>query len=192
MNSVRLVLNAVCRGFESVGVDYLVGGSFSSGAWGQPRQTNDLDVSIRLRQDQVDSVVTQFETDFMISAEEIRRTLDERTTYRSFQMLHFEEVFKIDVFVPLPSEYTDSEFERKRKMTLLEGVTAMCAAPENIVIQKLRWFELGNRVSDRQWNDIVQVLDVQKGRLDMDYLYRWVDHFGLRELLNDALSQTFD
>lgn len=38
---------------ESAGFAYLLGGSFASSAWGQPRATNDADFSIWLEEDRV-------------------------------------------------------------------------------------------------------------------------------------------
>jgi hypothetical protein len=69
-----------------------------------------------------------------------------------------DEAFKIDLFLTGESEYENSVFERAVEVELLSGSTVRFCAPENIVLAKLRWFEHGNRVSDRQWNDIVQVL----------------------------------
>lgn len=174
---------------EGTGVPYVIGGSFASGSWGNPRQTNDLDIAVKIRDDQVETVCEALQDEFMVSANEIREALSSTETYRSFQLLHFQEVFKVDVFVPLPSEYVEEEFARARTIEFLPGIIANCASPECIVIQKLRWFELGNRVSDRQWNDIVQVLEIQKGGLDDDFLDKWSKHFGLFDLLQNARSQ---
>lgn len=69
------------------------------------------------------------------------------------------------------------------------GLHIPVSSPEDVILHKLRWYQLGNRVSDRQWNDIVQVLEVQAGRLDLDYLDRWAKHFGVKELLELAIEQ---
>ncbi len=72
---------------------------------------------------------------------------------------------------------------------LFPGKEFPIALPEDIVIIKLRWFVLGNRISDKQWNDIVQVLEMQAGNLDEEYLTLWATHFNVLELLRDAQSQ---
>jgi hypothetical protein len=41
---------------------------------------------------------------------------------------------------------------------------------EDVVLRKLRWFDDGDQVSDRQWRDILAVLRTQAGRLDDAYL----------------------
>ncbi len=174
---------------DQLGIPYVVGGSFASGSWGNPRQTNDLDIAIKIQPSQVEPLIEGLKDRYMVSRNEIIDALTSSETYRSFQLLHFEQTFKIDVFIPLPSEFVEEEFARSRRIEFLPGVSANCSAPECIVIQKLRWFELGNRVSDRQWNDIVQVLEVQKGLLDEGFLDKWTKHFGLFDLLQSARGQ---
>ena len=72
---------------------------------------------------------------------------------------------------------------------LFPGKEFPIASAEDIVITKLRWFVLGNRISDKQWNDIVQVLEVQQGNLDLEYLTRWANYFQVLDLLREAQSQ---
>lgn len=45
------------------------------------------------------------------------------------------------------------------------------ASPEDVIAQ-LHWFQLGDRVSERQWLDALGVLKVAGTRLDLDYLRR--------------------
>ena len=33
--------------------------------------------------------------------------------------------------------------------------------PEDILLQKLRWYRLGGEVSDRQWRDVLGIVGVQ-------------------------------
>jgi hypothetical protein len=63
------------------------------------------------------------------------------------------------------------------------------ASPEDIVLNKLEWFRLGDEVSERQWRDVQGVLKVQAGNLDMDYLRTWAAKLGLADLLDRALAE---
>ncbi len=104
-------------------------------------------------------------------------------------MIHMEQVFKVDFFVAKESEYVQAMFERARPYSITADFSAPFCAPEDTVIAKLRWYELGNRISDKQWNDIIQVLEVQRGELDEEYLDRWAVHFGVSDLLQEARSE---
>lgn len=63
------------------------------------------------------------------------------------------------------------------------------AVAEDIILQKLLWFRLGQGVSDRQWRDAQGVLRVQGARLDLLYLRREAQAVELGELLARALRE---
>jgi len=50
-------------------------------------------------------------------------------------------------------------------------------------------FLMGGEVSDRQWNDVLGILKVQRGRLDMDYLQRWARELNLADLFKRSLKE---
>jgi hypothetical protein len=60
--------------------------------------------------------------------------------------------------------------------------------PEDILLQKLRWYRLGGGVSDRQWRDITAIVRVQGNRLDRDYLAEGAGILGVSDLLERALA----
>ncbi len=95
----------------------------------------------------------------------------------------------MDLFAVQDLAYAHQQLERSTRVEVLPGVFIPFCSPEDTVIAKLRWYELGNRISDKQWNDIIQVLEVQRGELDEEYLDRGASHFGISELLQEARSE---
>ena len=69
------------------------------------------------------------------------------------------------------------------------GSEVELASPEDVVIHKLRWYEMGGRASDRQWRDVLGVLKVQGPNLDLVYLERAAADLDLSELLARARSE---
>ena len=67
---------------------------------------------------------------------------------------------------------------------------AYVTTAEDIVLAKLEWYRLGGGVSDRQWRDILGVLKVQAGRLDLDYLQEWAVELGVADLLQRASKES--
>ena len=170
-------------------IPYMVGGSFASSLWGQPRQTHDLDLAVLLSSSHIQPLFDAVSNDFMASLTDMQEAIRSADEFRAFQLIHFEETFKLDVFVVRNNEYTTASFARSQMYPILPDFMAPFASAEDTVLTKLRWFVLGNRVSDKQWNDIVQVLEMQKGSLDEDYMTQWATHFDLLDLLREAQLQ---
>lgn len=60
------------------------------------------------------------------------------------------------------------------------------SSAEDTILQKLRWFQKGGGVSERQWDDVLGVLKVQADALDYAYMQRWATDLGVAELLQQA------
>ena len=187
--TVAEIVAEVAGRLERLGIPYVVGGSLASSTWGQMRQTNDADIAIQVASSDISPLIAAFAEPFFISREELLEAMSSPDAFRSAQLLHMDEAFKIDLFLLPPGEYAKSELARARTVEVTTGRGVRFSAPENVIIAKLRWFVLGNKVSDRQWNDIVTVLEVQAGKLDDPYLNRWAEHFGVAALLADARAQ---
>ncbi|MGV3617313.1 MAG: hypothetical protein ACO1SV_18455 [Fimbriimonas sp.] len=187
--TVLEIVSDVVKRFEALGLRYALGGSLASSIWGQMRQTNDADIVLRLPRSFAPALKEAFASPYLISGSEIEAALESTEEFRTVQVLHMDEAFKIDLFLLRDGEFEATELDRARIVTVAPGIAIRVYAPENIVIAKLRWYKVGNRVSDRQWNDIVQVLEVQRGQLDEAYLDQWASHFGVRDLLEQARGQ---
>ena len=61
--------------------------------------------------------------------------------------------------------------------------------PEDVLLQKLRWYRKGGEVSDRQWRDVVGILRVQGARLDRSYLTYGAGLLAVTDLLERLLAQ---
>jgi hypothetical protein len=68
------------------------------------------------------------------------------------------------------------------------GSAVFVLGPEDTVLQKLRWYDLGGRISDRQWRDILGVIRLG-GELDLSYLREVAESGNLTELLDRALAE---
>jgi hypothetical protein len=67
------------------------------------------------------------------------------------------------------------------------GVSVIFA--EDIVLAKLPGHQRGGGVSERQWNDLVNVASVQEDRLDRPYLDNQAARLGAGDLLMRLLTQ---
>jgi hypothetical protein len=178
-------LAAIAQSFAALGVRWAVGGSIASAAHGEPRATNDVDVVAMLSVDQaralVDGLHDAFYADRAAAEEAVRRR-------SSFNLIDQVTFIKIDVFVPAPGPLGSGQLDRVRVVDIVPGAPPLpILGPEDVVLQKLRWFKMGGEVSDRQWRDILSVLRLSAGALDTDYLANTAENAGMRELLERAL-----
>ena len=56
------------------------------------------------------------------------------------------------------------------------------------VLTTLAWYDAGNRTSDRQWGDILGMLQIQQELLDRAYLQQWAPALGVADLLVEAMT----
>jgi len=178
---------AVAALLDQAEIEFLIGGSLASSVWGQDRTTRDADIAAFIAPSQLDKLEPLVVWPLVLDSE-LRSSLDLEGEFRSGQILHGETLDKIDLFL-LSTAYDRTQMSRRRFIEVSPGHSLPFASAEDTVITKLRWYVLGNRVSDRQWNDIVQVLEIQHGNLDEAYLAQWAEHFGVLDLLREAQSQ---
>lgn len=170
---------------DDLGVVHTIGGSIASSLAGEPRSTIDIDIVAALEERHVAPVVSRLEAEFYVDAAALARAVRER---RSTNLIHQASQVKIDVFVAGGTPLDSAQLARRQEVDL-GGRRLFVHPPEDILLQKLRWFRLGGEVSDRQWRDIVGVVRVQGARLDREYLRAQAPAIAVTDLLERALSQ---
>ncbi len=188
MDEILEITLHVAETFERLEVPYLVGGSLASSLHGLPRATQDVDLVADLREEHVRAFAAALEVDFYLDAEAIRSAIRRRS---SFNVIHLETMFKVDVFITKDDEATRQEMQRRQSYVLSEAPKRqiVVASPEDVILQKLYWFRLGGEVSDRQWQDVLGVMKVQGDALDEAYLARMAAQMNLAGLLRRAREE---
>lgn len=182
-------IQPVIKAFEKLGVQYYIGGSIASSAYGLARATLDVDMVSDLKPEHVHLLVKMLEPDYYIEEEMILNAIKRRS---SFNIIHLETMLKVDIFLKKDSPYAREAFKRKRKETLdeeRETVEFYLASCEDIILNKLEWFRLGGGISERQWNDVLGVIKVQGDLLDKGYLFHWAAELGLSKLLKKTFKE---
>jgi hypothetical protein len=180
---------AVIEVLNSLGVRYFLGGSFASSAQGAARATLDADLVADLRLEHVEPFIAALRPAFYLDVDTVRSAV---RTRESFNLIHLQTMFKVDVFVNKGRPFDRAQFERRQAIQLSVDPprSAYLSSPEDTVLAKLAWYRLGGEVSDRQWRDVVSVLHVQADRLDHVYLRTWAKTLAVSDLLARALEQT--
>lgn len=178
----------VARVLEELRIPYLVGGSIASSVHGIPRSTEDADLVADLRPQDVQPFVAALTATFYIDAERVLHAVKRRS---SFNMLHHETGIKVDVFLLKGDLFSLQEMNRRLLISPLDDDAMIpVASPEDIILQKLRWYQMANGTSNQQWNDVLGVIKVQRRSLDLPYLKEWADRIGVDDLLKKALQDS--
>jgi hypothetical protein len=192
MTDVEATFRDLILCLDFLELPYLVGGSLASSAFGHPRQTNNIDVVLDLPGARIGDALPVFSRRFQVSESDMTEAVLSREPYPAFQLLHLERFLKVDVFIKPSGPIHDSAFARRRKIRVIGDVEAWFVSPQDGVLQKILRYELGNRVSDRQWNDLVQVIEVQGAQFDRSYFRSWAEKLGIGELADEALAEVWD
>jgi hypothetical protein len=155
--AITLIVTGV---FEQLGVPYLIGGSLASTLHGMVRTTQDSGIIADMQTEHIQPFLAALQGKFYVDEEMIAESIKHKS---SFNIIHRGSMFKVDVFVPHPRPFFQSQLARVQRLTFSQDVekSANFASPEDTILAKLEWFRMGGDVSERQWRDVLGILKVQ-------------------------------
>jgi len=179
-----LVIDAL----EKLNVRYLIGGSLASALYGVPRATLDADLVADLRMENAEPLARALASAFYVDAEMIRDAIRQQ---RSFNVIHLDTAFKVDVFVRKKRAFDESQLARRTRQIVATDPerTAFVASAEDTILAKLEWYRNGGETSERQWRDVLGIVKTQGERLDKNYLRHWAVQLGVADLLERILRE---
>jgi hypothetical protein len=177
---------SVARALDALGIVHTIGGSIASSLAGEPRSTVDIDIVAALRESDVPALLSALSADFYMNEEALLRAVRERS---SANLIHQATQLKVDIFVAGGTPLDEQQLRRRLTVEIAPGRTLHVHPPEDILLQKLRWYRKGGEISERQWRDILGIIRVQAQRLDRDYLTVSAPVLGVADLLVRALGE---
>lgn len=150
----------------------------------------DVDLLVDLKPENAELLAEELGSGYYVDVEALKNAV---RTGRPFNVIHYASSYKFDLF-PLSTEaFLQSEFGRRTVVrTDVTGAGTLelpVATAEDTILAKLNWFRAGGGVSSRQWDDVLGILRVRRGRLDMAYLRHWSQHLHVEHLLEQALAE---
>ena len=179
------LLRFLVAALERLKLPYFITGSTVTIFYGEPRFTNDIDVVVDLTESVVPEFCRQFpEAAFYVSEAAV---LDAIRRHSQFNIIHPRSGLKIDVMIPLASEFNESRFKRVRRVRTGVDWDASFASPEDVIIKKLEYCLEGG--SEKHLRDIAGVLKTSGPQIDLAYIERWAARLGLAEIWFSVLQR---
>lgn len=170
---------------ESLDVTYMVVGSLASSAYGDPRATLDIDIVIKLIDEDISSLCRAFpESDFYISPEAARAAM---RAGGQFNLIHAASGHKVDFIISRNDLWGRHQIARRRPVEIIVGQRAYAASPEDVVLAKMLFHREGG--SDKHLRDIAGILRIQGKSLDREYIARWAIELKVMNIWNVALKR---
>lgn len=180
MTDVTPTLTTIRRRLEEAGIEYMIVGSTVVGWIGHSRMTIDVDVVLKPTREQLVHLVRALQAnDFYIDE---AAALDALARQSMINAIDQETGWKVDLIMLRDDAYEQQAFARRQVIETEAGPFPVLT-PEDLILSKLNWAK--DSSSEKQMRDVGGVFGVWRERLDYDYLHRWADANGTRELLDE-------
>jgi hypothetical protein len=170
---------------ERLGIPYAIVGSFASGVWGESRFTQDIDILIDIAQSQIPALCAAFPSDkFYVSDSAAREAVN---LGGQFNVIHPASGNKIDFMIAGDNQLAAAQLQRAQRVALLADREGAVAAPEDVILGKLLYFQVGG--SDKHLRDIAGILKISGDFLDRDYVAKFAAQLGLSDAWQAILAR---
>ncbi len=174
------LLQRITQALENKHIPYMLSGSMAMNNYAIPRMTLDIDIVIKLQEENLTDFFSIFGDNFYLNKETVKK---ETLNYGMFNAIDYETGFKIDFIVQKNTEYRKTEFERRTKLQIAD-FDVWIVSPEDLVISKIAWIQ--QIESDKQKTDIQNLLAYPL--IDKNYIGKWCEKLNLNtfNLLQNA------
>jgi len=175
----------IARFLEDQGIPYFIIGGLALQHWGEPRLTRDVDITVLVASEElesfVDAVLSRFSPRFPDAREFALR--------HRVLLVRARNGVPIDISLGIPG-YEEEAFERAVEVKFPEVGKLRLISPEDLIIHKC----VAGRPRDLE--DVVGILVRQRLKLDLELVRRWlvefravVDSHDPLELFEEALKR---
>jgi len=176
-SSIAALLERIVACFRRARVPYVLIGAWALAVWGRPRATNDVDILVLVKEDDLPAL-----SDRIIQA---GLTLDETWMKWNPLLKGFQLRFQfggVAVDILRPRDAHDEQVFKRKQRRRLDGRHYWLVSPEDFILQKLK---LGR---PRDFEDTLSVLERSGKTMDKRYLQRSADRIGVSAELRYILS----
>jgi predicted nucleotidyltransferase len=187
MESPFTALSEVVQLLEERGISYVLVGSIASSMHGMYRATADIDLIADIKPEQVRPLLEALQDRFQVAEQAAAQAVSQQ---QSFNAIHLDSVFKVDIFIPKPGDFAMQQLARRELRRIAPDIDQQVyvSTVEDMILAKLRWYRAGGDVSETQWRDVLGMIGASAAELDLDYLRQWAKELAVSELFEKALA----
>ena len=189
MIDLEVNLKRIVSVLDDLQIPYFIGGSVASSLIGTFRHTNDIDIVAELSKERSVQLHSEIKSEFYIDLDTVYEAIH---TNSSFSILHLKTMMKTDIFLKKRDAWSNEAFDRRKKTSFVindKPLALFMPSVEDMILQKLIWFQLTGGASERQWNDVKSMIKVRANEIDYRYLFKWSDWLQITEILDQAVAE---
>ena len=176
-DELRRALVELVAFLESRRIPYMIVGAMAVAVWGRPRATADIDVTLRIDREGLESLAEHAgSSGFLLD----RQWLEWNPSLRGHQIRLTRAGVSVDAMRPRDA-HEDAALTRRQPVPV-EGHTLWFVAPDDLILMKLK------AGRPRDFEDAMTVLTAQRASLDDAYLSDWAARLGISDELTYLLG----
>jgi hypothetical protein len=179
------LISVFVKPLNQANIEYMVTGSVASILYGEPRMTHDIDLVIKLSEDDVSGLSKVFpDEQFYSPPTDVVLSEIAREVRGHFNIIHHRTGLKADCY-PVGKDPLHQWAMGQRRTIKFDNDEICVAPPEYVIIRKLDYFREGG--SEKHITDIKKMLKYSGDVMDMSILKEKAAQLSLQEQLNDVL-----
>jgi hypothetical protein len=184
-DELNATLAEIVGRLEAAGIAYMLVGSVAALAHGRARSTADFDVVIEVSAATLSALIRSLPDERFYASEEA--ALEALRHESLFNVIDMVTGWKVDLIPRKQRPFSEAEFARRSRLEVL-GVPLFVASLEDTIVAKLEWAKAGGG-SQRQLEDVRELVQLAGERLDRAYVEGWIDALDLAAMWAAALGE---
>lgn len=185
------LLCKIAKILQDLKIHYAVTGGFAVAVWGKPRFTADIDIIVELVSKNIQPLAKALlvvDKDVYVSERAMQDALEREG---EFNFIHPQTGLKVDFWVT--DSKTDIYEDLKLKRAIpkkIDKQKIFFVSPEDLILSKLTWFKESE--SSKHLEDIKTIFDIQKSKINKNYLRNWAEQQTSAKILEEILKNKND
>jgi hypothetical protein len=160
-------------------VPYVVTGATAAIIYGEPRLTNDLDLVVLLKIDDLSEFAGAFPSSaFYCPPPDVLKIEIKRPHRGHFNLIHHETGTRADIYLAGEDDLHRWALSKRRQIAI-ESRPVWIAPPEYVIIRKLQYYREGG--SEKHMKDIAGMVALSSDQIDFQMIENMVKRYSLEK-----------